>query len=325
MRKNKMPKLSIIVPVYKVEQYIHKCVDSILKQTFEDFELILVDDGSPDNCGKICDEYARKDERVRVIHKENGGVSSARNKGILEAKGEYISFIDPDDWIELKMYEEIFDFINANDVDVLCFEVFEVKGSKCSAYYRFNEDKVMEGQNALLKILTDVIDNSPCNKVYRKSTWENVLFPNSRRFEDVATIYKTFYQSKKIGYLKKAYYYYLKREGSAIALSFDAQRRFENFLGYKERYEFAQEHCKDAIEKCKMFAVKTALAAITAESAGSGSMKPDDKKLLMNFINNVGEVKYLSGKNKVLLWGAKNCQMINIIYGKLSMWSKKLK
>ena len=103
MRKNKMPKLSIIVPVYKVEQYINKCIDSILNQTFTDFELILVDDGSPDNCGKICDEYAQKDERVRVIHKENGGVSSARNLGIDEAKGEYVSFIDPDDWIDLDM------------------------------------------------------------------------------------------------------------------------------------------------------------------------------------------------------------------------------
>ncbi|MBQ8418228.1 MAG: glycosyltransferase [Phascolarctobacterium sp.] len=320
-----MPKLSIIVPVYKVEQYIHKCVDSILNQTFTDFELILVDDGSPDNCGKICDEYAQKDKRVRVIHKENGGVSQARNLGIDEAEGEYITFIDPDDWIALDMYEKLFDLIGKEDLDVVCFEVYEVKGSKCSASFRFNEDKVMDGQTALRNILVDIIDNSPCNKVYKKIVWEGVRFPVGRRFEDVATIYKTFHNSTKVGYMKKAFYYYLKREGSAIALSFDAQRRFENFLGYKERYEFAQVHSKDAVDKCKMFAVKTALSAITAESAGCGSIKAEDKKVLKNFLDNVGDVKFLSGKNKLLLWGTKNCHLINTIYGKLSMWSRKLK
>lgn len=94
------PKISVIVPVYKVEQYIHRCVDSILAQSFTDFEIILVDDGSPDNCGKICDEYAQKDSCVKVFHKPNGGVSSARNLGLNNAKGEWVTFIDSDDYIE---------------------------------------------------------------------------------------------------------------------------------------------------------------------------------------------------------------------------------
>ena len=101
-----MPRLSVIVPVYKVEKYIHKCVDSILNQTFTDFELILVDDGSPDKCGEICDEYAKKDARIRVIHKENGGLSDARNFGIDAAKGEIIGFVDSDDIIDASMYGE---------------------------------------------------------------------------------------------------------------------------------------------------------------------------------------------------------------------------
>lgn len=99
-----MPTLSIIVPVYKVEPYLHRCVDSILAQTFTDFELILVDDGSPDNCGAICDEYAAKDSRILVIHKENGGLSDARNAGLDIAKGEYIGFVDSDDYISPQMY-----------------------------------------------------------------------------------------------------------------------------------------------------------------------------------------------------------------------------
>ena len=97
---NRVPKVSIIVPVYKVEKYLRKCIDSIINQTLKDIEIILVDDGSPDNCGKICDEYAAKDTRIKVIHKENGGLSSARNAGMEVAEGEYIGFVDSDDWIE---------------------------------------------------------------------------------------------------------------------------------------------------------------------------------------------------------------------------------
>lgn len=320
-----MPKLSIIVPIYNVEQYIHKCLDSILNQTFADFELLLVDDGSPDNCGMICDEYAQKDERIKVIHKKNGGVSEARNFGIDRAIGEYIAFIDPDDWIDEEMYSVVLDYMDSNGLDILCTDVCEVRASKSFVRYKFEKNFTFSAKDALNKILVDEIDNSPCNKVYKNSVWDGVRFPVGRRFEDVATIYKTFQNSNKVGYMKKAFYYYLKREGSAIALSFDAQRRFENFLGYKERYEFAQVHCKEAIEKCKMFAVKTALSVITAESAGCGSLKLNDKMLLMDFLKNDGNVKELSGKNKLLLWGAKNCSIINTIYGRLSMWSKKFK
>jgi len=104
---NLTPQISVIVPVYKVEQYIHRCIDSILSQSFTDFELILVDDGSPDNCGKICDEYAQKDSRIRVFHKSNGGVSSARNLGLDNAKGEWIAFIDSDDFVENEYLEEL--------------------------------------------------------------------------------------------------------------------------------------------------------------------------------------------------------------------------
>lgn len=320
-----MPKLSVIVPIYNVEQYIHKCVDSILSQTFADFEIILVNDGSPDNCGKICDEYASKDNRVKVIHKKNGGVSEARNIGLDAAKGEYISFIDPDDWIDKDMYEQTLGYMADNDLDVVCFDVEEVRTNKSFVRYKYDGNKSFTAHEALYEILIDGIDNSPCNKIYKKYTWEGVRFPVGRRFEDVATIYKTFHNAKTVGYMRKAYYHYFRREGSAIALSFDAQRRSENFIGYKERYEFAQVHCKEAEDKCKMFAVKTALSAITAESAGCGSICVNNKKVLQDFLDSVDNVKHLNGKNKLLLWGAKNCPAINVIYGKLSMWSKSFK
>ena len=320
-----MPELSVIVPIYKAEKYIRKCIDSILPQSFRDYELILVDDGSPDNCGVICDEYAAKDDRIKVIHKRNGGVSEARNVGLDIAGGAYISFIDPDDWVEPDLFYETIRFCEKRQTDIVCFEVCEVRNGRKRFHYRFDSDKVFAAGEALEKILSDVIDNSPCNKVYKKAVWKDVRFPAGRRFEDVATIYKTFYNADKIGYIKKYFYYYVKHEGSAIALSFDAQRRYECFLGYRERYGFSQQYCKGAEEKCKTFAVNAAISTVTTLEAGSGRISESEKEDLLGFLHNLqGDIKYLKTKNRLLLWGIYHCPLINKVYGKLSSWSKKL-
>ena len=321
-----MPELSVIVPVYNAEKYLHKCVDSILSQTYRDFELLLVDDGSPDQCGTICDAYAAQDPRVKVIHKPNGGVSEARNVGLDQAKGNYISFIDPDDWVEPDMFRSAIDFCKTKQTDIVCFEVCIVRKNKKKFHYRFAADCVFEAKDALVKILTDVIDTSPCNKIYRKAVWNNVRFPVGRRYEDVATIYKTFYNADRVGYIKKYFYYYVKHEGSAIALSFDAQRRYECFLGYNERYELAKNFCKEAEELCKMQAVEAALSSITALEAGSGTLGEQEENELFDFLLGIqGNVTGLNGKNKLLLWGAGHCLSVNKIYGKLSLWSKQIK
>ena len=321
-----MPELSVIVPVYNAEKYLHKCVDSILNQTYRDFELLLVDDGSPDQCGTICDAYAAQDSRVKVIHKPNGGVSEARNVGLDQAKGNYISFIDPDDWVETDMFQAVLDFCKSKQTDIVCFEVCEVRKNKKKFHYRFAENKIFPAQDALQKILTDIIDNSPCNKIYKKAVWNGVRFPVGRRFEDVATIYKTFYNADRIGYIKKYFYYYVKHEGSAIAVSFDAQRRYECFLGYKERYEFAKKCCKEAEEPCKMQAVAAALSVITTLEAGSGTLCAEDEKNLAGFLQETkGKIDQLSTKNKILLWGVRHGSVVNKAYAKLSLWSKKFR
>jgi glycosyltransferase involved in cell wall biosynthesis len=320
-----MPELSVIVPIYKAEKYIRKCIDSILNQSFCDYELILVDDGSPDSCGAICDEYAAKDGRIKVIHKRNSGVSEARNVGLDIAGGSYISFIDPDDWVEPDLFYNTINFCKSKQTDIVCFEVCTVRSGRKHFRYRFDSDKVFAAGEALKKILVDVIDNSPCNKIYKKAVWKGVRFPVGRHFEDVATIYKTFYNADKIGYIKKYLYYYLKHEGSATALSFDAQRRYECFLGYWERYEFSRQHCKEAEEKCKTLAVDAAISTVTVLEAGSGCIGEREKDKLFGFLyNQQGDIKYLKAKNRLLLWGVHHCLLINKIYGKLSSWSKKL-
>ena len=145
------PRLSVIVPVYKVEKYIHNCVDSILKQTFSDFEVILVDDGSPDRCGEICDNYASLDTRIKVIHQSNGGLSAARNKGIELALGEIIGFVDSGAEISADMYEKMLQYLDDNQLDIVCADTYSVKNEKKTFRPRYPEDKLVPGMKPSMR------------------------------------------------------------------------------------------------------------------------------------------------------------------------------
>ena len=172
------PKISIIVPVYKVEKYLHECINSILEQTFKEFELILIDDGSPDNSGKICDEYAQKDKRIKVIHKKNGGPSSARNMGIKISKGEYIGFVDSDDTIEIDMYEKMYNIGVKRNAEIVVSGYVELNsftGSIQQALTPLGNKKFIEG-NEIKESLESLLSQnkilgyaSMCNKLYKRS------------------------------------------------------------------------------------------------------------------------------------------------------------
>ena len=161
-----MPKVSIIVPVYKAEKYLHRCIDSILSQSFTDWELILVDDGSPDSSGAICDEYAQKDARIQVIHKVNGGVSNARQSGMDIAKGEYVIHADPDDWVETNMLEELYGKAKEEDADmVICDFIYEyAAGPK---YHRQNIES-LDSRSVLKQLLLQQLHGSCCNKLVKR-------------------------------------------------------------------------------------------------------------------------------------------------------------
>ncbi len=181
-----MPKVSVIVPVYNVEKYLDRCINSILHQTFTDFELILVDDGSPDNCGKICDEYARKDNRVVVIHKQNAGVSAARNTGIDKACGEYIMFVDSDDYIDAKMLEGM---LSNSSADIIFCGLQYVDTNKniikkCVSKEFYNIDRATFTNEHFLSVRKKSIINGPCNKLLKKVIIES----NNIRFNEELSI-----------------------------------------------------------------------------------------------------------------------------------------
>lgn len=323
-----MPKLSVIVPVYKVEKYIHKCVDSILNQTFTDFELILVDDGSPDNCGRICDEYAKKDSRVRVIHQENGGLSAARNTGIQNAKAEFITFVDSDDYIDADMYEYMLQYMKANNLDLLCSDTKQVRGDKVKINYLFDGDMLFDHDEGLEDILVGKIDNAAWNKVYKTEIVKQHGYPERRIYEDVATTYKYFSHCERTGYARKAFYNYRKdNSGSIVANSFNSKARYDCFLGYKERYEYAVKNNLPYVNICADLAVSTGLSTLTAFYANGERQKSERYRDVVDTIAYLDKEFpiHVKGKGRLLWWSFHHCSLIHKIYAKISNWSKKIR
>ena len=242
-----MPEISVIVPVYKVEPYIHKCVDSILAQTFSDYELILVDDGSPDTCGNICDEYAKKDARIRVIHKENGGLSDARNAGMKIACGEYVIFIDSDDYIKPNFVEILYRACVSHKADVaMCgYVTVDEQGNNIKNYYP-NEPQnieVVTGRTLLHYFYKEdgVVNQVVWNKIYKKSLFNKLKFQKGRYYEDGYIIAPLFWNVKKIAIVRNTLYYYVQRKNSIMNSKINTKKIIDSNDSYKYRIEFFKE------------------------------------------------------------------------------------
>ncbi len=229
-----MDKISVIVPVYNVENYIDKCVDSIVNQTYSNLEIILVDDGSTDNAGKKCDDWAKKDNRIIVIHKENGGLSDARNAGLNIATGECIGFVDSDDWIDVTMYESLYKELSDGKTNkALCefleTETEDVKEEKTGIKYEFAGRELLrhmfEGK------LNPYVTYSVWKCLYRKEAIEELTFPKGRVYEDVLFTTKAFWEQARIVVLADKLYYYRVRRESITKRGFN-RKQVEDILAY---------------------------------------------------------------------------------------------
>lgn len=232
--------LSVVVPVYKVELYLNKCVDSVLSQTYTEFELILVDDGSPDLCGEMCDEYAKKDDRIKVIHKPNGGLSDARNAGIELAKGEYITFIDSDDWVDITYLEKLYNLMIETGSDI----------SVCNFIRTENEDVTIDSENIEISEYTSpeilrymfgtfgVQLTVAWGKLYRTELFEEIRYPVGKVHEDEATTYKLLYKAGKTVVSNEKLLYYRQRGGSIMRSGFKLKNKFDAIKAFEERAEF---------------------------------------------------------------------------------------
>lgn len=242
----RMPAISVIVPVYKVEPYLHQCVDSILGQTFRNFELILVDDGSPDGCPVICDGYARADSRVRVIHKPNGGLSSARNAGLDCAKGEFIAFVDSDDWVHPEYLERMLIALQAENADMAVCNLQlayapEYVGEKVDKDFPV-KDEILNRQQMLNKLMLKMawFYAIACNKLYRRSIFQNLRFPAGYIHEDAAVIHRVIGQCERIVSISKRLYYYRQVPGSIMGQGVRVQSS-DSFYAYVDRICYCAE------------------------------------------------------------------------------------
>ena len=218
-------KVSVIIPVYKVEPYLNKCVDSVINQTYRNVEIILVDDGSPDRCGEICDEYASKDNRIKVIHKQNGGLSDARNEGLKIATGEYISLLDSDDYWKPKYLEDSVSFLQDNNVDLVVFPLCSVnEKGEIIKELDSRKMKVLTPEEALCMMFSSSLPWCAQGKLYKKHLFDGITYPVGMLMEDKATTYKIFEKCNRILFVECSDYMYLIREGSIMHSKFDQRQ-----------------------------------------------------------------------------------------------------
>lgn len=241
-----MPKISIIVPVYNCEKYISNCINSILEQSFKDFELILVDDGSSDRSFEICESFAKKDSRVRAIHQPNSGVSRARNRGLDESKGEYIGFVDGDDCIDKEMYERLYKNLADNNADIsICGIVNyfvkkdgtteKVRQSQVDGFWIFSREQALK--EALQSRLYSV---NPVNKLFKRELFDKLRYPEGKISEDAFLIPVVISKAGKVVYDSKPMYYYLRRENSITTSNF-SDRDWDVVEAYKNHLNMVSE------------------------------------------------------------------------------------
>lgn len=240
-----MPTISVIVPVYKVEPYLHRCVDSILRQTYTDFELILVDDGSPDSCPAICDEYAAKDSRVHVIHQENGGLSAARNAGIdwafANSDSQWLSFVDSDDWVHPQFLQFLYEAATVCNVGVSACCSKQTQGDAITVNLAFNMPIKLSFDEffSLRKDNVNII--IACAKFYRKDYFHEIRYPVGRINEDIFTTHKLLTQSPCVALVDRELYFYYINPDSIMRRNW-TPARLNEIQGYEELITFTQEN-----------------------------------------------------------------------------------
>ena len=288
------PLISVIVPVYKVEKYIYRCVDSIMAQVYSNLEIILVDDGSPDNCGKICDDYMARDKRITVIHKENGGLSDARNIAIRRCTGKYITFIDSDDWVSKFYVTNLYNAIKQNHADLSICGFINVNEQQT---VDANENANLENYELLSRemcykrlLYQNGVETSAWGKLYKKEIFEDLEYPVGRLYEDIPVTTMAIQRSDKIALIRNSDYFYFQRADSIQYIKF-SHRKMDAITHMNELQDFIECNYPQltSAARCRIFCTACNLVF----SIGSTSENKEDFEILWNIVK-----KY---RNEVLL------------------------
>ncbi|EME5412439.1 glycosyltransferase family 2 protein, partial [Enterococcus faecalis] len=235
-----MKLVSVVIPVYNVEKYVEKCLDSVINQTYQNLEIIIVNDGSTDNSLSICQKKKLSDSRIKLINKENGGLSSARNAGIECAQGEFICFIDSDDWIELDYIEVLLNGMENTNVDISVIQMIKVKNFNKIAFQSESQTKwdIFERETAMRELFSsNLIGYSANNKLYRISLFKSIRYPEGMLMEDKGTTYRLIDSSTKVAVNGSTKYHYYLRDNSILRTDFN-QKNFDSFIIHEEILNF---------------------------------------------------------------------------------------
>lgn len=300
--------VSVIVPIYKVEKYLKKCVDSILDQTYTNLEIILVDDGSPDNCPKFCDEYAKQDDRIKVIHKENGGLSDARNAGMKIATGEYVSFIDSDDYISCDFIETLYYTIKAENSDIVECDIVRFEDGTTPVIEKENCDiNSFSTEKGLSMLMAESkFHQYVWNKLYKSDIAFKIPFAKGKLNEDEFWTYQIFGQAERVTKINKPMYFYLQRSGSIMGEGFNL-RRLDALEAKAERQKYIEANFPNLEKQAKTDLFATCI--FMCQSAMK-FLKGKEKKQAKNVIK-----KYVD-KNRL------DKEDLTLISEKSRMWFK---
>lgn len=238
-----MAKISVVVPVYKVEPYLHRCVDSILGQSFQDFDLILVDDGSPDRCGAICDEYAAGDSRIHVIHRENGGLSAARNSGIdwafANSDSQWFAFIDSDDWVHRDFLSLLLGAAEEHGASMSVCGLYWTDRDCGDPVLKDPEAVPMEPEQAFVEHHEKCI--SACSKIFKKDLFAQIRFPEGRLYEDAFVTHKLLFHAGRVTVFRESLYYYYSNPGSITRARW-SDRKLDSIEAHELRLQYFAQH-----------------------------------------------------------------------------------
>ena len=245
-----IPLISVIVPVYKVFDYLNRCIESLVNQTYQNIEILLIDDGSTDNSSILCDTWAKKDRRIQVIHKLNGGLSDARNAGMPAVKGEYISFIDSDDWIDLNTYSLMMKRIQETQAQIGVFNLINVYSEQFSPDLSDKYD-IIDAEKAIENTIDDVgVKTVAWNKIYHKSILTGLLFPKGKLHEDEFFTFRALARAERIIYIHRQCYFYFQRP-TGIMGQYNL-KHIDMLDGVKERMDFVHEYYPRLYQKAKL-------------------------------------------------------------------------
>lgn len=290
--------VSVIIPVYKVERFICRCIDSVIGQAYKNLEIILVDDGSPDRCGEICDDYAKKDKRIRVIHQKNQGLSAARNAGLEIAAGQWLYFLDSDDYISAPAIEKMVSAAEKGHYDIVIAGYYIITSDKKTVSRSENWEKTDDLTEICRKILLNELPNFVCGKLYKRGLWKNVRFPLHQLVEDMYVNGELFFTAESACVIPDPLYFYSRENENSLSRGSDVSNYIKMkqgyFLAWKQKAEAAKKYMPACEDICRKRAVMQGIKALVADG-GAGILREADAEEIWVYLSENRKIKISAG------------------------------